>query len=88
MRVARGRPEGPLGHFAGLRQTFGAADAVGNRVVFDVGNNRFRLIGRVNHGREIIYVLRAMDHEEYDKGLWPETRGCRRPPPRKPKGRR
>jgi mRNA interferase HigB len=34
-------------HFAALKQTFGSADQVGNCVVFDVGNNRFRLIGRV-----------------------------------------
>ena len=36
-------------HFAALKQTFGSADQVGNCVVFDVGNNRFRLIGRVNY---------------------------------------
>jgi len=34
-------------NFAGLKQTFGSADQVGNCVVFDVGSNRYRLIGRV-----------------------------------------
>jgi mRNA interferase HigB len=37
-------------NFGALKQTFGSADQVGNCVVFDVGNNRFRLIGRVKYG--------------------------------------
>jgi mRNA interferase HigB len=71
-------------NFGALRQTFGAADQVGNCVVFDVGNNRFRLIGRVNYARGVIYVLRVMDHAEYDKKRWVDDCGCHRPPPRRP----
>ena len=70
-------------HFAGLRQTFGSADQVGNCVVFDVGNNRFRLIGRVNYQKGVVYVLRVMDHQEYDKNQWAEDCGCYKPPPKK-----
>ncbi|HWE40705.1 MAG TPA: type II toxin-antitoxin system HigB family toxin [Isosphaeraceae bacterium] len=71
-------------NFAALRQTFGSADQVGNCVVFDVGNNRLRLIGRVNDARQIVYVLKVMDHREYDKGTWVEDCGCHKPPPRAP----
>ena len=71
-------------NFAALRQTFGSADQVGNCVVFDVGNNRFRLIGRVNYAKGIIYVLRVMDHAEYDKNRWSDDCGCHKPPPKKP----
>jgi mRNA interferase HigB len=71
-------------NFAGLRQTFGSADQVGNCVVFDVGNNRFRLIGRVNYRMGIVYVLRVMDHREYDKKLWAGDCGCHEPPPKHP----
>ena len=74
-------------NFGALRQTFGSADQVGNCVVFDVGNNRYRLIGRVNYARGIVYVLRVMDHREYDAGRWVEECGCRRPPPGRPGGR-
>jgi mRNA interferase HigB len=70
-------------NFGALRQTFGSADLVGNCTVFDVGNNRFRLIGRVNYSQGIIYVLRVMDHPEYDKKLWVGTCGCHKPPPEK-----
>jgi mRNA interferase HigB len=71
-------------HFAALRQTFGSADQVGNCVVFDVGNNRFRLIGRVNYAQGIVYVLRVMDHAEYDRQRWVEDCGCYKPPPQRP----
>lgn len=69
-------------NFAALRQSFGSADQVGNCVVFDVGNNRFRLIGRVNYRKSIIYVLKVMDHAEYDKKHWVDDCGCRKPPPK------
>jgi mRNA interferase HigB len=71
-------------NFAQLKQTFGSADQVGNCVVFDVGNNRFRLIGRVRYERGILYVLRVMDHPEYDKKRWVEECGCHKPPPKRP----
>src|SRR5262249_3071496 len=74
-------------NFGQLKQTFGSADQIGNCVVFDVGNNRFRLIGRVfySKGRRPgrVYVLRVMDHREYDKGTWVDGCGCYKPPPKK-----
>jgi mRNA interferase HigB len=69
------------GHFAALRQTFGSADQVGNCVVFDVGNNRLRVIGRVNYSAGILYILKVMDHKEYDRNRWVDDCGCDRPPP-------
>jgi mRNA interferase HigB len=73
-------------NFGARRQTFRSADLVGNCVVFDVGNNRYRLIGRVNYTRGIVYVLNVMDHEEYDKGRWIDDCRCHEPPPKKKKG--
>jgi mRNA interferase HigB len=75
-------------NFAALKQTFGSADQVGNCVVFDVGNNRFRLIGRVNYANGILYVLRVLDHAEYDRNLWVEDCGCHQPPPARPTARK
>jgi mRNA interferase HigB len=74
-------------HFGALKQTFGSADLVGDCVVFDVGNNRYRLVGRVRYQLHVIYVLKVMDHKEYDKNLWIEQCGCNQPPP-KPKPER
>jgi mRNA interferase HigB len=73
-------------NFAAMKQAFGSADQVGNCVVFDVGNNRLRLIGRVNYAKGIVYVLRVMDHAEYDKGLWVDACGCHKPPPKRQGG--
>jgi mRNA interferase HigB len=70
-------------NFGALKRTFGSADQVGNCVVFDVGNNRFRLIGRVNYVTRVIYVLKVMDHAEYDKRAWIDSCGCHKPPPKK-----
>jgi len=71
-------------NWGALRQTFSSADQVGNCVVFDLGNNRFRLIGRVNYSAGIIYVLTPMDHLEYDEKRWVNDCGCHQPPPKKP----
>jgi mRNA interferase HigB len=71
-------------NFGALKQTFGTADAVGNCVVFDVGNNRFRLVGRINYHAHVIYVLKVMDHAEYDRNSWVDSCGCNDPPPARP----
>jgi mRNA interferase HigB len=68
-------------NFGALRQTFGSADQVGNCVVFDVGNNRFRLIGRVFYASGKLYILKVMDHREYDTNRWVDDCGCHKPPP-------
>lgn len=78
-------------NFAALKQTFPSADQVGNCVVFDVGNNRYRVIGRVRYargkGRGRLFVLSVMDHAEYDRGRWKEACGCYTPPPKREKGK-
>jgi mRNA interferase HigB len=73
--------------FAALRQTFPSAHKVGNCVVFDAGNNRYWVICRINHERGIVYVLKVMDHGEYDRGRWKTDCGCFDPPPRRARGR-
>lgn len=63
-------------NFAELKQTFPAADQVGNCVVFDVCGNHYRLVGRVNYSKGRLYVLTVMDHAEYDRRAWPHDCGC------------
>ncbi len=71
-------------NFASVKQTFGSADQVGNCVVFDVGNNRYRLVGRIIYAKGRLYVLKIMDHADYDRLPWPNECGCYKPPPKKP----
>jgi mRNA interferase HigB len=74
-------------NFGDLKQTFGSADVVGRCVVFDVGNNRYRLIGRVFYRVGRLYVLKVMDHREYDKNSWQDECECHEPPPAKKRTR-
>lgn len=57
-------------NFPDLKNTFGSADLVGRRTVFDIMNNRYRLIARVNYRTKKVFVLDILTHKEYDKGGW------------------
>jgi mRNA interferase HigB len=74
-------------NFGELRQTFNSADRVGDCVVFNVGGNKYRIIGRVRFSKSpipgVVYILRVMTHVEYDENTWPSECGCYLPPPRR-----
>ena len=38
----------------------------------------------MNYAKGIIYILKVMDHAEYDKTLWVGECGCHKPPPKRP----
>ena len=61
--------EGP----ADIRASFGSADFVGdNRVIFDIGGNKFRLVVRVSYAYRRVLVKFIGTHAEYDN-INPET---------------
>lgn len=41
----------------------------------------------MNYAKGIVYILKVMDHAEYDRGRWVNDCGCREPPPKRKKGR-
>ena len=50
-----------------MKSAYGNASIVGNdRVVFNIGGNRYRLIVRFNYARRIGYVRFLGTHAEYD----------------------
>ena len=53
-----------------LRMTFPKADKVGDKVVFDIGGNKYRLIAVIHFNRFKVYVRDVLTHEAYDKGVW------------------
>jgi mRNA interferase HigB len=55
---------------AELKRTFGSADFVGDKTVFDIGGNHFRLIAFVHYRAQIVFVKHVLTHPEYDKGAW------------------
>lgn len=53
-----------------VRQTFRHADLVGDKTVFNIKGNDYRLIVHIRYGAGIIYIKQLLTHAEYDKGAW------------------
>jgi mRNA interferase HigB len=56
--------------FLDVRQTYKSADAVGDSVVFDIANNKCRLITKINYKIGSVVITGILTHQEYDKGGW------------------
>jgi mRNA interferase HigB len=53
---------------ADVKEQFGTADFVAdNRVIFNIGGNKFRLIARVSYSFGRVMVKFVGTHEEYDR---------------------
>jgi mRNA interferase HigB len=51
----------------GCSKTFNSADIVaGNKVIFDVGGNKYRIVGLVAFRSKRIFVLFVGTHAQYD----------------------
>ena len=53
-----------------VRQTFSSADLVGDKTVFNVKGNDYRLIVHIRYDTGIIYIKQLLTHAAYDKGSW------------------
>jgi len=58
--------------FADLRATFNSVDTVSRCTVFNIAQNRYRLIARVNYHSKLVFVLFVLTHKEYDAKGWVE----------------
>ena len=47
-----------------LKRTFGTVDFVGDKTIFDIGGNKFRLIAYVHYRRQIVYIKQVLTHSE------------------------
>jgi mRNA interferase HigB len=50
-----------------LRGTFASVSFVGDLTVFNVGGNKYRVAAFVHYRKQIVYIKRIGDHEEYDQ---------------------
>ena len=53
-----------------VRQTFRHADIVGDKTVFNIKGNDYRLIVHIRYDIGIIYIRNLLTHADYDKGAW------------------
>jgi len=56
--------------FEEIRESFPAADRVGNVVIFNIRHNVYRLIVTADFRHRIMYVKALLTHKEYDRGEW------------------
>ncbi|HET6882815.1 MAG TPA: type II toxin-antitoxin system HigB family toxin [Pirellulales bacterium] len=61
-------------NLAEVHRTFPTADQVGRCTVFNIGGNKYRLIGAIHYNRGIVYVRHVLTHAEYDRDKW--KAGC------------
>lgn len=57
-------------NLAQAKLDFPHANAVGERTVFNIGGNKYRLIARVNYRTQRVFILTILTHAEYDKDVW------------------
>jgi mRNA interferase HigB len=56
--------------FASLKKLFNSVDKVGDRYVFNVGDNKIRVIAAIHFNRRRIYIRSVLAHVEYDQDKW------------------
>ena len=61
---------GSYGSFAQLKATFASVDKVGERFVFNIGGNKYRLIAAIAFQARLVWVKAVLTHGQYDKGDW------------------
>ena len=55
---------------AEVRDSFRHADVVGDKTVFNIKGNDYRLIVHIRYKTGTIYIKDLLTHTEYDKGTW------------------
>lgn len=55
-----------------VRQAYRHADVVGDKTVFNIKGNHYRLIVHINYQTGIMYFKDLLTHAAYDKGAWKE----------------
>jgi mRNA interferase HigB len=66
-------------NLADVRNSWKNSDVVGSFVVFDISNNRSRLIATIKFKWRMVYIRQILNHAEYDeKGGKSHDRGIRK----------
>lgn len=52
---------------AGVKETFRSASFVKDNVVFNIAGNKYRIVVRINHVRQAMFVKFVGTHKQYDE---------------------
>ena len=61
---------------ADVNSTFPNSDLVGEKTVFNIAQNRYRLIAYISFHMQVVYIMQVVSikailtHKEYNKGAW------------------
>jgi mRNA interferase HigB len=55
---------------AEVRKTYPHADLVGDKTVFNIRDNEYRLITTIQYNMGKIFIREILTHAEYDVGTW------------------
>jgi len=61
-----------ISNFVELRTIFPSADQVEGLTVFNIGENKTRLIAAIHYNTQRLYIRHVFTHKEYDKNKWKE----------------
>jgi mRNA interferase HigB len=53
-----------------LKAAFPSADLVSNFTVFNIGENKYRLIAFIDYEDGIVFIRHILTHAEYDEDSW------------------
>lgn len=53
-----------------VRKTWRDTDTVGDKTVFNIKGNHYRLIVKINYRSQTIFIKAILAHAEYDKEGW------------------
>lgn len=53
-----------------VKEVFASVDLVDGLFVFNIAQNRYRLIAHINLRGKRVYVLHILTHKEYEKEKW------------------
>ena len=68
LRAFRQKVEkGSFGNFAALRSAFAGVDRVGERYVFNIGGNKYRMVVEMQYRAGIVWIKFIGTHAQYDK---------------------
>ncbi|MFA5806621.1 MAG: type II toxin-antitoxin system HigB family toxin [Melioribacteraceae bacterium] len=57
-------------NFSEIKNLFNSADLFDDKVIFNIGGNKFRLIASIQFKIKTLFIKGVFTHQEYDRGKW------------------